>query len=278
MEFTDRVPREGRQKLRKLILLLSFTVFPITVVFLAPAPPIMSLKEGTVNLSVTVLAAIVLSGFPLRRAFCGWICPGAGCQLVAKAINDRPIESRKVNWLRILLVGAWAIMVAGTVVVRGVARVELGSPGGGRFAASEIRYFLPYIPVVTFMFGFVFVFGRRGFCHRGCWISPIISASTQVSRMLRVPGLHVEVRDAGACSKCGTCTKVCPMSIDVLTVVRSRRTLPNSCVQCGACVDGCPRKVLRFRFWSEPIQASRRSLEHGRLWALLTRVKEKENP
>jgi ferredoxin-type protein NapH len=278
MEFTDRVPREGRQKLRKLLLLLSFAVFPITVVFLAPAPPIMSLKEGTVNLSVIVLASIFFSGFLFRRAFCGWVCPGAGCQLVAKAINDGPIVPKKVNWFRILLVGAWAIMVVGTVVVRGVARIDLGSPGGGRCAASTARYFIPYIPVVTFMFVFVLVFGRRGFCHHGCWISPIISASTQVSRLLRVPGLHVEVRDAGACSKCGTCTKVCPMSIDVLTVVQGRRTLPNSCVQCGACVDGCPRKALRFRFSSEPMQASRRSLEHGRLWAMLTRVNEKENP
>jgi ferredoxin-type protein NapH len=111
MELTYRVPRAGRQKLRMLILLLSFAVFPITVVFLAPAPPIMSLKEGTVNLSVIVLASIFFSGLLFRRAFCGWMCPGAGCQLVAKAINDRPIESKKANWFRILLVGAWAIMV-----------------------------------------------------------------------------------------------------------------------------------------------------------------------
>ncbi len=69
--ITDRVPQEGRQKLRNLVLLLSFAVFPITVTFLAPAPPIMSLKEGTANLSVMVLAAIPLSGILFRRAFCG---------------------------------------------------------------------------------------------------------------------------------------------------------------------------------------------------------------
>ena len=87
----------NRQILRKLVLLLSFTIFPITVIYLAPAQPIMSLKEGVINLSVVILASVFLSGFFLRRAFCGWLCPGAGGQLVSKALNDRPIERRMVN-------------------------------------------------------------------------------------------------------------------------------------------------------------------------------------
>jgi hypothetical protein len=52
-----------RQILRKLVILISFTVFPITVVYLAPAPPIMSLRQGVVNLSVVVLASVFFSGF-----------------------------------------------------------------------------------------------------------------------------------------------------------------------------------------------------------------------
>ena len=192
----------NRKTLRKLIILISFTVFPITVIYLAPAPPIMSLRQGVINLSVVVLASAFFSGLFFRRAFCGWLCPGAGCQLVSKSLNDRPIERRMINWFRIGMVSVWAIMVLATAIIGGIGRVDLLNPGGGRFATSEVRYYLPYIPVVLFMVVFVLLFGRRGFCYRCCWISPIISASTIVGRWLRVPSLHVSVQNVSACSEC----------------------------------------------------------------------------
>ena len=120
-----------RQTLRKLIILVSFAVFPITVIYLAPAPPIMSLRQGIVNLSVIVLASVFLSGFFLRRAFCGWICPGAGCQLVAKALNDRPIERKLVNWFRVAMVVVWAVMVMATANAQHEALGEC-APAGSR--------------------------------------------------------------------------------------------------------------------------------------------------
>ena len=243
-----------RQTLRKLILLLSFSAFPITVVYLAPAPPIMSLKDGVINLSVVVLVSIFISGFFFRRAFCGWLCPGAGCQLVSKSLNDKPIERKMNHWFRIVIVGVWAIMMVATFFMSGVSRVELGYPGGGRFATSEIRYFLPYIPVVIFMFVFVLLFGRRGFCYRGCWIYPIIAASTFVGRRLRMPSLHIAVQDKEACLDCKKCDRNCPMSIDVMTVVQSGSTFPNNCVQCGTCIDNCPKDVLKYHFASESFQ------------------------
>ena len=89
----------NRQTLRKLILLLSFTIFPITVIYLAPAPPIMSLKEGVVNLSVIVIASVFLSGLFLRRAFCGWLCPfGALQELLNEGARRIGIRQIHVPW------------------------------------------------------------------------------------------------------------------------------------------------------------------------------------
>lgn len=244
-----------RQTLRKLILLISFSIFPISVVYLAPAPPIMSLKEGVINLSVVVITSLFLSGFLFRRAFCGWLCPGAGCQLVSESLNGKPIERKMNNWFRVILVSVWAIMMVATVFIGGVSQVDLGYPGAGRFATSEIRYFLPYIPVVIFMVVFVLLFGRRGFCYRGCWIYPLFAASTYLGRWLRVPSLHVAFCDQQACLDCKKCNRNCPMSIDVLAVVREGSTFHNNCVQCGTCIDTCPKNVLAYRFASEPFQA-----------------------
>ena len=246
----------NRQTLRKLILLISFSIFPITVVYLAPAPPIMSLKEGVINMSVVVLASIFLSGFFFRRTFCGWLCPGAGCQLVSKSLNSKPIERKMTNWFRIGMVVIWAIMMIATFFMNDVSRVELGNPGAGRFATSNIRYFLPYIPVVIFIFIFVLLFGRRGFCHRGCWIYPIVAASTFMGRRLQVPSLHVSIKDKDACLDCKKCDRNCPMSIDVMDVVQNESTFPNNCVQCGTCIDNCPKDVLVYRFGSESFQTA----------------------
>jgi polyferredoxin len=250
-----------RQIFRKLILLISFSLFPITVIYMAPAPPIMSLKEGVINLSVIVLFSIFLSGFFFRRAFCGWLCPGGGCQLVSKSLNAKPIERKMNNWFRIFAVGVWAIMLVATVFIGGISQVNLGYPGAGRFATSEIRYFLPYIPVVIFMFVFVLLFGRRGFCYRGCWIYPIIAASTYVGRRLRLPSLHITVKDKEACLDCKKCDRNCPMSIDVLAVVQNDNTFPNNCIQCGTCVDTCPKNVLKFQFASEQFQRTPKTKE-----------------
>ena len=242
-----------RQTTRKMILLISFSAFPITVIYLAPAPPIMSLRVGVINLSVIVLFSVFLSGFILRRAFCGWVCPGAGCQLVSKSLNDKRIERKMNNWFRIIVVSVWALMMVATVFMAGLSRIDLGYPGSGRFATSEVRYFLPYIPVVIFMFVFVLLFGRRGFCYRGCWIYPIVASSTYIGRKFHLPSLHVTVRDKEACLDCEKCGRNCPMSIDVLEIVQEGDVFPNNCVQCGTCIDTCPKNVLAYRFASEQL-------------------------
>jgi ferredoxin-type protein NapH len=234
------------------LLLFSFSAFPITIVYLAPAPPIMSLKAGVINLSVITIMAIFISGFILRRAFCGWFCPGGGCQLVAQALNDDKFQHQETKWVRIIVVSIWLIITISVVVFSGqFPKLDVGHPGAGKFATSHIRYFLPYIPTVIFMFLFVFLFGRRGFCHRGCWIYPIIAFSSKVGTLIHTPSLYVTVNDHDKCSNCRICTKKCPMSLDVYQYVRTKTKFPNNCIQCGLCIDECPKGVLLFSFGIE---------------------------
>ena len=241
-----------RQTLRMMLLLVSFAVFPLTVVYLAPAPPLMSLKAGVINLSVITIVSIFLSGLIFRRAFCGWLCPGAGCQLVSHGLNNQRIQQQKTNWFRMIAVGVWVVIMIATVIAAAtVPRLDPMHPGAGKFATSEIRYVLPYIPVVIFMFLFVYLFGRRGFCHRGCWINPIIAAGNRLGRVLHTPSLHVRINDAENCTACKLCTKVCPMSIDVYEHVRENTPLPAQCVQCGWCNDTCSKDIFSFSFGSE---------------------------
>jgi polyferredoxin len=241
-----------RQSIRMFLLLFSFSLFPITIIYLAPAPPIMSLKAGVINLSVITITSIFVSGFIFRRAFCGWLCPGGGCQLVAQSLNNKRLQHNKTNWMRIILVTVWVIIMISVVVFSGqLPRLDIGNPGAGKFASSQIRYFLPYIPAVIFIFLFVYLFGRRGFCHRGCWIYPIIAFSSRGGTLIKIPSLYVAVKSYDKCTNCKICTNKCPMSIDVLNCVQTQKKLPNNCIQCGVCIDECPKDVFAFSFGIE---------------------------
>jgi polyferredoxin len=241
--------RSKRQSLRLILLLISFSAFPITILYLSPGPPLMSLKAGVINLSVVVVLSIFFSAFFLRRSFCGWICPGGGCQLVAGSLNNRQLKRKKRDWIRIVLISVWVVLMVGTILFRMDSReLDLGHPGAGKFAQSNIRFFMPYIPTVIFIFLFVYIFGRRGFCHRGCWIYPLIATSTLLGKGLKFPSLHVRIEASASCNGCKLCTKNCTMSIDVGNHVQELTPLPNHCIQCGLCVDTCKNDVLSFSF------------------------------
>lgn len=232
-----------------ILLLISFSAFPVSIIYLSPGPPLMSLKAGVINLSVLVLFSIIISGFFTRRAFCGWICPGGGCQLVATTVNDKRIEKKQRDWIRIILILAWVLLMLSTIIYNaGAPVVDLDHPGAGKFAYSKIRFFLPYIPTVVFMFLFVLIFGRRGFCHRGCWIYLLIASTTKLGSLLRLPSLHMKITAPEACNGCKLCTSKCSMSIDVRKHIMEERPLPNYCIQCGVCADQCKNEVLKLTF------------------------------
>ena len=56
------------------------------------------------------------------------------------------------------------------------------------------------------------------------------------------------VADAPACSDCKTCTKNCPMSLDVNGMVKLEHMEHPECILCGTCVDNCTKKAIRYAF------------------------------
>ena len=167
--------------------------------------------------------------------------------MVAQALNNKRIQNLKTNWFRIIIVSVWVFIMIATVVFREqFPTLDMDHPGAGKFATSNVRYFLPYIPVVVFIFLFIYLFGRRGFCHRGCWIYPLIAFSTKLGALIHTPSLYVSIKNMEACKDCKLCTRVCPMSIDVYNHIEGQIKLPNNCIQCGLCIDKCPKDVLAF--------------------------------
>jgi len=80
-----------RQKIRVAMILVSFFLFPATFYYLSPVLIIESTYRGIVNGSFIVFTMLFLSALLVGRGFCGWICPGAGCQEVIMQVRNRRI-------------------------------------------------------------------------------------------------------------------------------------------------------------------------------------------
>ena len=65
----------NRQKIRKLILIVSLLLFPITIWYMSPYLIIQGAMEGIVTGSFIVFVCMLSGSIFLGRVFCGWLCP-----------------------------------------------------------------------------------------------------------------------------------------------------------------------------------------------------------
>ncbi len=89
-----------RQKIRKAIILISFLLFPITIDYFSPYLVIDGASQGVVAGSFITFALFFLVSLFLGRAFCAWVCPGAGVQEWCFAVNDKKARSGKFDWIK----------------------------------------------------------------------------------------------------------------------------------------------------------------------------------
>ncbi|MGD9031528.1 MAG: 4Fe-4S binding protein, partial [Desulfobacteraceae bacterium] len=98
-----------RQKIRKSGILVSFLFFPITIYYLSPILIIMGAKQGVIGGSFIIFFLLFIVGLVLGRAFCGWVCPGAGIQEICSSIRDKAV--RKGNWMKYLIWMPWMSII-----------------------------------------------------------------------------------------------------------------------------------------------------------------------
>ncbi len=91
--------------------------------------------------------------------------------------------------------------------------------------------------------------GRRAFCHYSCWMTPFMVIGSKIRNSFKWPALHLKVASE-KCRDCKTCSKNCPMSLDVNGMVQKGSMVNTECILCGTCVDNCPNKVISFTFSS----------------------------
>lgn len=249
----DRPPLR-RQAIRRILILLSFIAFPVTMNYFSPYLIVESAFQGIVNGSLIVFASMFVSSLVVGRLWCGWMCPAAGLQEPLVPVNGRRVGRRAglvkwfiwVPWMGLVLL---AVARAGGYssfdpLYGTVAGISVAGDAHRPVIAAYAVYFI----VVLLFFGVAMLLGRRGGCHALCWMAPFMIAGRSARNLFAWPSLRL-ISHPPACTQCGTCTSVCPMSINVQAMV-ARGGMENiDCVLCGSCVDSCPNRVIRYS-WS----------------------------
>ncbi len=238
---------KNRQKLRRGIILSSFFLFPAVFYYLSPVIIIQAAMDGVINGSFIMFILMFLSALLLGRAYCGWVCPGAGCQeAIFLARNKKVTKGDYIKWLIwIPWIGAITVFAAqrgGYEKIDFLYRTTYGLSIG--HVGSLIAYLCVLLLLIVLP---AFIFGKRSFCHHLCWMAPFLILGRKARNAFNWASLRLEA-DPEKCNQCHNCTKNCPMSLPVERMVNGRKMENAECILCGTCVDGCKSGVIGFSF------------------------------
>lgn len=183
------------------------------------------------------LGAVALYGLALGRGWCGWFCPFG-------TVNDL-LAFRKVRFLRalsplkILVLGgtvlaAWRLADTWFCKLCPAASLTASLPYLGLGVAQVNTPFLIHMATLAaVLLGMALV--SRFWCRYLCPMGGLLSLFNRASLF----GLRL----GEACTRCGVCTRSCPMGI-----VPHREINSPDCIKCGECVPSCPTRALSIGF------------------------------
>lgn len=97
----------NRQQIRKLFLIASLLLFPITLYYFSPALIINAGLQGIINGSFIVFVLMLILSVPFGRFFCGYLCPAGGLQECAFLINGKSPRQGWKNYIKYIIWGVW---------------------------------------------------------------------------------------------------------------------------------------------------------------------------
>jgi len=225
------------------MILVSFFMFPAVFYYLSPVLIVEASAKGIMNGSLILFLLMFICSLFLGRGYCGWVCPGAGCQEVIFAARDKKV--RGGDWIKWAIWIPWICLIAFLAVRSGGYKViDFFYQTTHGLSIATIQSLIAYYLVLFLLLVLpAFVFGKRSFCHHLCWMAPFMITGRAIRNNFKWPALHLEA-EKEKCVHCLACTENCPMSLAVEGMVNGGKMEHKECILCGTCADGCPEKVI----------------------------------
>lgn len=244
--------RSKRQQIRRGIIIVMFLLFPIIMNYFSPYVIIEGASQGIINGSLIMFAGMLVSSLFLGRLWCGWGCPAGGLGEIAFLVNNKQVNGKKLDWIKWLIWIPWISLIVWLAIsAGGYHKVDffLLTRDGISVAGDADRpilfaYIIYYFVIGTFLI-LSFTLGRRAGCHSICWMAPFMIIGRKIRNLFKYPSLQLKA-EPDKCTDCLTCTRNCPMSLDVNGMVKRGDMENTECILCGNCVDSCSKKVIRY--------------------------------
>jgi len=234
-----------RQKIRKGLILFSFFLFPAIFYYFSPVLIIQASAKGIINGSFILFLSLFISSLFCGRAYCGWVCPAAGCQEAMFLARDKRVTGGDfVKWL---IWVPWMLSIA-ILAIRsgGYQRIDFFYQTTHGLSVGDFQSLIIYFFVLLFLIVLpAFVFGRKSFCHHVCWMAPFMILGRRIRNYFKWASLQLRAFPEN-CKRCHTCTENCPMSLAVEEMVYQKRMENAECILCGTCVDSCNQGAIKY--------------------------------
>ena len=210
--------------------------------------------SSSFKFSYYIVGILILFGAMFGRLICGFLCPFGWFQELLHKIPSKKFSTKRLRpltYLKYVILLVFVIVLPITIV----NEVGMGSPYFCTYicpsgilqgaiplsiANESIRASLGVLftwkSVVLLTVVTTSVFFYRPFCK---WICPLGAIYALFNKF----SLYTMDVDTDKCSRCGACSRVCKMDVDVMKH-------PNSaeCIRCGECAKVCSSHAITKGF------------------------------
>jgi polyferredoxin len=237
-EFAIAVADQKKQQLIRKVNLLSIAALLVSLALIIGIN--FQYKQVFVDLYSAVVTGALIQ-FVIARLllpllfgniFCSRVCwDGAAFEFL------EPSSKKKKQYLNTRT--SFSLLFLILITVASCFSIVLHNFSAPTPEQSRINFAVANIVIIIVGIVLAKIFGSRAYCRKICPFITVSGILAPFSFFKITPVNHHN------CRKCGKCSKVCPMHIDVMKyVVENNRVSHPDCIMCEQCVSACPTQCI----------------------------------